>query len=100
MSARDGAEGRSVLEGVFINNKRAHLATGSLYVYLIGVINDSTGIDFLENYRVPLERPVARVLCVALRAARGVCPWIIRAILDCAMQCIVMKNWKILFKQL
>lgn len=60
---RDRDEGCSVLEGVFINNKRAHLATGSLYGY---IINDSTGIDFLENYRVPREKPVVGVVCVLL----------------------------------
>lgn len=63
---RDRGEGCSVLEGVFINNKRAHLATGSLYGFSIAIINDSTGIDFLENYRVPRERPVVGVVRVLL----------------------------------
>ena len=39
--ARDRAGGSGVLEGVFINNERAHLATGSLYAYSIGIINDT-----------------------------------------------------------
>lgn len=84
---RDRDEGCSVLEGVFINNKRAHLATGSLYGY---IINDSTGIDFLENYRVPREKPVVGVVCVLLWAIRGVCRWIIRTLIT---RCDVSR-WK------